>query len=102
MGVNFDFQPVMRPVFKAADSVFGEIAKRQAIITSGRDREHSPGSWHYYGMAVDFQTKDLGGSQIQEITRRLKQALPEFDVVQEATHIHVEIGRDIEKRLGLS
>lgn len=91
-GVNDDFHPLMRPVFPAADKIFNEVAGRDPILTSGRDREHGLASLHYYGLAADWQTKDLTEQIALEVYRRLKDALLDFDVFYEGTHIHTELG----------
>lgn len=71
-------------------------------VTSLADGKHSKGSFHYKRpvQAVDLRTFDLpGGSQgdeAREIRRILVQQLKPlgFDVVLEATHIHIEYDPD--------
>lgn len=64
-------------------------------ITSCTEGQHSRGSRHYIGYAVDLRTNTLpGGTQggaAASCAQDLKTALThEFDVVHEASHIHVE------------
>lgn len=94
--------PVMRVVKRVAETVFLESVSRESIITSALDGEHSPGSFHPVGLALDFRTNDLTPAEIARVVDRLKLELPEFDVVVERTHIHIEPGPDLAKRLGAS
>lgn len=56
-------------------------------ITSVMDGEHMPGSLHYVGCAFDF----THGSMTETRCNALREALgPQFDVVMEIGHIHVE------------
>lgn len=57
-------------------------------LTSVNDGEHMPGSLHYVGFAFDCR---LASRARSTITARCKDRLgSSFDVVQEATHLHVE------------
>lgn len=67
------------------------------VITSITDGNHMEGSLHYSGFAFDNRTwADEKGTQLSDKDRynlaaALRKALgPEFDVVPESTHIHVE------------
>ena len=69
-----------------------------ATVTSGRDGDHMPGSLHYAGKALDWRTwEDDRGTQIRaSVKERIAEEIarevgPRFDVVPEATHIHVEL-----------
>ena len=66
-GVNPDFHPCMRMAEIYADAGFKKYAGREAIVTSGRDREHSTGSLHGYGMAFDLRTRDLTDDQLDQL-----------------------------------
>ena len=61
------------------------------VLTSGVDGKHSSGSLHYVGCAVDLRTRDIPEQKReplrQEIARRLG---PDFDVVLEKDHLHIE------------
>jgi len=92
--------PVMRVVKRAAEKVFKEVAMREAIITSALDGEHSVASFHPAGMALDFRTNDMTKEQRARAAGLLKRLLPAFDVVFERSHIHIEVGPDLAKRLG--
>jgi hypothetical protein len=62
-------------------------------FTSGSEGQHSFGSLHYAGNALDIGLKEvspISGSRYY-IHQKLKSALgSEFDVVLKATHIHIE------------
>ena len=62
----------------------------ELTVTSCLEGRHRRNSLHYAGLAFDLRTRDLEVDP-SEVTARLREALgPEFDVVLEPTHIHVE------------
>ena len=67
-----------------------EGTNRDVTVTSGRGGKHSRQSKHYSGHAVDLRTRDLNESQISAVHKLLIAALPDFDVVRERDHIHLE------------
>lgn len=72
---------------------FSELGAKYCIITSVSDGEHSVGSLHYTGNAVDFRTFNLGGQAREKLERDLRDALGmDFDVVMETNpeHLHIE------------
>ncbi len=61
------------------------------VITSVMEGKHSRGSLHYVGLAVDLRVNDLPPSEWEIVTDQVKAALgPQFDVVLEKDHLHVE------------
>lgn len=67
-------------------------------VTSITDGKHSPGSLHYVGLAFDNRTwADDKGTQLtdgakNDLVAAIQYELgPEWDVVPEPTHIHVEL-----------
>lgn len=87
-GLELEMQPVLKEAARLWESLGQTL-----VITCARDGMHSPGSWHYYGYAVDLRTfyfEDNG----KYAAIRLKQILvaysPYYDVILESTHIHVE------------
>ena len=93
-------KPEMMFVLVAADSVFTEL-DADCIVTSCTEARHGRGSKHYGGYALDFRTRHLtksvdeaDGMPIRAGRRAnamIRDALgPDFDVVFETDHIHVE------------
>lgn len=65
------------------------------VVTSGTDGTHSPRSLHYEGLALDWRTRDLPGGPMGKTAEIVRDLIADrlgaaYDVVQEATHIHVE------------
>lgn len=90
----------MRPVLIAADAVWKHHGQ-ELVVTAGLDGEHSAGSLHYYGRAVDFRTNYFDPNVVPQVVDDLREELKrvlawskqphtDYDVVLEKTHIHVE------------
>ncbi len=63
----------------------------ELVITSLLDGVHMPTSLHYEGLAVDIRTRNLSEKNRPIAAAKLRYALgTEYDVVLEATHLHVE------------
>ncbi len=63
----------------------------ELVITSVTDGRHSRGSAHYAGNAFDFRTRHMAQGLPARVKTELVRALGgDYDVVLEATHIHVE------------
>ena len=72
-----------------AQSILGDV---ELVITSALDGKHSVHSRHYQGNAIDIRTRDLVPTARQEFRDKLADALgPDFDVVLESDHLHVEL-----------
>jgi hypothetical protein len=84
----------LAPETVLAITVAGDIFnrfKKEMVITSGTDGQHSHRSLHYTGHAVDIRSRHLTQDQKSAIARLLKDALgDEYDVVVEPDHFHVE------------
>lgn len=82
--------PLMVPALIAAHAAFQE-AGHPFIITSALEGEHSPRSRHYHGLAFDCRTRHLPNGVADRLAAILRRDLAAcYDVVLEATHIHVE------------
>lgn len=80
----------MRPALITADRIWRKVG-HELVITAGLDGEHSAGSLHYYGLAVDMRSKYFSEAEKQVVVANLSNALgKDFDVVPHTTHIHVE------------
>ena len=90
-GVNIQGLDIrMRTVLIAAEKLW-EIYGHELVITSGLEGEHSAGSLHYYGLAVDFRTNYFSREVLGKISHLLRIELGRcFDVILYETHIHVE------------
>ena len=74
---------IMDGVFKSHGS--------ELIITSALDSKHGYGSLHFRGDGVDLRTRHLQEHAVGPIIDEMKDKLgPDFDVVLEGNHIHVE------------
>jgi len=70
-------------------SVLQEMGEK-LVVTSCLEGRHERNSLHYAGLAFDLRTRTLKVDP-SEVTGRLREALgPEYDVVLEPDHIHVE------------
>lgn len=69
-----------------------KTAGRYLVITCVTDsHEHKPKSLHNVGQAADIRTRDLLPGEAQSIASKMREALgPDYDVVVEGTHIHLE------------
>jgi len=71
----------------------GIISRYQEFtVTSILDGKHKTGSLHPKGLALDIRTRNFSGeSALKNCIEDLRDALgPQFDVVRESDHIHVE------------
>lgn len=83
-------RPEMVLAALVADEIFAKHGA-ELTITSAIDGEHSLGSLHYQGRALDFRTRTMLTHQREPCRDALADALgTEFDVVLEDDHIHVE------------
>lgn len=100
-------QPIMRPVLKAAESIWKTHGQSDGVtITEGVGGLHSAGSWHYYGYAVDLRTRYFSFDEAILVHKALKSVLPGYDVIHHekngiSSHIHVEIGNGLATELGV-
>lgn len=86
----FGMRPEMVLAYVIADRIYQRHGA-DAVITSLIDDKHSKGSFHYNGLGMDLRTKNLNSSQVHIVHEKLKHALgPDFDVILESHHIHVE------------
>ena len=61
------------------------------VLTSCTDGTHGRQSLHYQGNAVDLRTRHIDERDLARIVEKIGLALgPEYDVVVEATHLHIE------------
>ena len=63
-------------------------------LTACLDGKHKVGSLHYRGLAVDIRSKHMPDATKAETVAAIKALLgPDYDVILEATHIHLEFDK---------
>ena len=83
-------QPEIVLAIQEAREVYRDL-DAELVITSLRDGKHMKSSLHYSGLAVDLRTRHLSSGDRATAAARLRVVLgPEYDVVLESDHIHVE------------
>jgi len=93
---------LMRPVLKAAENIWKAHGIAEGVtVTCARGGIHSAGSWHYYGLALDFRTRYFTEAVKVQVYADLKAALPLYDIVSHGTHIHVEPSDNLADQHGL-
>jgi len=81
--------PMRKPLI-IADYIYRKFGK-ELVITSGTDGEHSAGSLHYYGYAIDIRTNYFTQDEIKQVVENLRNDLQkDYHVVEHQTHIHIE------------
>jgi hypothetical protein len=81
---------VMRPVLIEADYLWKRHGQ-ELVVTSGLEGQHSAGSLHYYGYALDFRTRYFDEQEKKTVLDELKATLgSSFQCILHKTHIHVE------------
>lgn len=92
VGVNFEPDISLREALKVGHEVF-KTYNELFIITSLKDREHEPGSLHYYGKAYDCRIRHVSDpDKLERIYSSLATALyPRFNVLRYPTHFHIEV-----------
>ena len=86
-GVCGDLQGVAQKALGRVAKVLKSIHE-DTFVTSKRDGNHSPGSFHYLGLAFDFRYPLMWNKGLK--ARLIKAIGKGFDIVFHETHIHVE------------
>jgi hypothetical protein len=83
----------MRHAIMMANQIWAEYGQ-ELVITSALDSEHSPGSLHYYGYAVDLRTRYFDEKVKLKVIKELSDGLRLLDtgyrMVVHDTHIHID------------
>lgn len=92
VGVNFDPHQSLRPILKAVHTIC-QVNNVLMIITSMKDRAHSPGSKHYYGQAFDLRKKHIRDPiKEKKIFFEIQKAISGIGkIIDEPTHWHIEV-----------
>mgnify|MGYP001097663456 CR=1 FL=1 len=73
-----------------AERAYAEVGC-ELMLTSGIEGQHSVGSLHYAGSAVDLRTLNVPTGKLQPLIEKIRVAVgPDFDVVLESNHLHIE------------
>lgn len=93
-GINI----VMRNALVEAASIWQDHGQ-VLVVTSVTESVHSPGSYHYYGYALDFRVFYFSQKESLTVYHELRAALTSrYVVLHEGDHIHVHYrprgGRD--------
>ena len=91
----------MRPALIIADRIWKGY-NQELVVTSGLEGTHSARSLHYYGLALDFRTRYFSEQEAYKVREELENELEvyegaynSYDVVREATHIHIECDKNL-------
>jgi len=85
-----DLQPEILSVIDLAAPLF-ETLNVPLVITSTTKGKHKKGSKHLVGQAIDIRSRQLAGKNQKKMVNDLTDALgPDYDVVLESDHIHIE------------
>jgi hypothetical protein len=89
--VNIEgLDPILKAALVQIEYVYAKY-HTELVITSGKDGKHGEGSLHYEGKAVDLRTWNVLASLVNQLKAHLG---PDYDVVLEADHIHIELDKD--------
>lgn len=85
----------LRPALTVVQEVWRELGFEHVWITCGPEGEHSAGSFHGCGDAVDIRSRDMSKEQQIEALRLVREKLRaqypgQFDFILEGTHFHLE------------
>jgi len=73
-----------------AEGVYRAVGA-DCVITEGTGGKHGRHSHHYKGLAIDLRTRNVDTVRHVELKDRLQNALgPEYQVILEPDHIHIE------------
>jgi hypothetical protein len=84
-------KPVMRPVLIVVKQLMDNY-EVYTMVTSATDGEHSAGSLHYYGYALDFRTRHLEPNQRASLLAQLNAIFEDnhYKCILHDTHLHIE------------
>lgn len=83
-------QPEMLRALDHATAIYS-LHDKDCVCTSAREGKHRNYSHHYKGLAIDLRTRHLTEPEKIKISEQLQSNLgTDYQVILEATHIHVE------------
>lgn len=87
----------MREALITADLVWSAHGQ-ELVVTSALEGTHSPGSLHYYGLALDFRTYYFDEKTLASVYSRYCSMLEKYGcyvAVKEPDHIHVQYKKEL-------
>lgn len=86
----YEMAPQITAIVPTIDACYQHY-NAPAVCTSARDGKHMTGSLHYQGRAIDLHISNVPYAQQPHLLAALRDKLgPDFDVVLERDHIHLE------------
>lgn len=92
-----DLSPQMVLAAVVIEGIYRNEAGVECWITSANDRQHSAGSLHYKGQALDFRMHNVSGNRRQAVVAKIRASLSDadFDILWEDVgtpneHLHIE------------
>ena len=83
-------EPQMILAMHIAEQCCAELGT-DCTVTSAVEAKHGAKSLHYVGRAIDIRTRTLTPERQETLRERIASRLgTDFDVLREATHIHIE------------
>lgn len=74
-----------------AESAVKRVTAMEMVVTSVTEGKHQLGSLHYKGLAFDLRISAWTPSMVDNVVIAIKKALgPDWDVVLETDHVHIE------------
>ena len=80
-------RPEIRRKLKKIAQTVSACDGQELVITSTYEGNHSESSLHYVNLAIDIRRDQAMSYSFKELKRTLG---ADYDVVQEANHIHIE------------
>ena len=84
----------IHPEIVIAAMVVNEMCREygvEFVITCAKEGTHRKGSKHFVGQAIDVRTRDMALHNRKAFATSIAKAVgPEFDVVLEGNHLHIE------------
>jgi len=91
IGVNYSPHENLLEILKIVETIM-RTNNQLMVITSLKDREHSPGSKHYIGKAVDIRNRHIKDDNLyDEIFNEIYDSIqPIGKISDHETHWHIE------------
>lgn len=95
--VNIEgLDPVLKAALVEMEYIYAKF-HTELVVTSGKDGTHGKNSLHYEGKAVDLRTWNVLDALVKQLKAHLG---PNYDVVLEKDHIHIELDPKHDKVVG--